>query len=517
MTDGPALLRAVTTNPAENAPRLIYADWLDEDGQGDRAEFIRGQVRLSELHPWDDGFAALEARCRQLERAHPEWLDGLDAFVSRTERFCGRRDEPFERGFPARVKQTPAQFAKTRRAFARNPITNVRFEMQVWSGSRSAWVKRSGTAWLKHPTLPQLTGIEFAFLDGQARVKVVLDCLDRARPLDHFGLVGCGPQALDVRAVFAAPVVAGVRSLSIMGTGLTRETEAALVSADWPNLQRLTRVWIEDAEWLRAGWIGQLHELTVYDTEPNLSQAQRGLLAEVLPDTEIHTLRLGRWELDGAGDRALGEAVARSRVRSLALATTHLGSEAARALFTPEVLTRLRALYLSWAPLDARAIGRLAGSGLRVCALDHTTCDALAGLARKPGLPDLAELRLGLVWTGARDPVGARLAAALDAGTLPRLVNLMLYETTPGHGSKVRHGDEIAKVIAKAPAASGLRSLHLGESVTRTGAVALARSRHLSAIQVLNVRVWPRNADAERLLADRFGSRLQLDTAGIEF
>ena len=39
-----AFLRAVIENPDDDAPRLIYADWLDEQGQSERAEFIRVQV-----------------------------------------------------------------------------------------------------------------------------------------------------------------------------------------------------------------------------------------------------------------------------------------------------------------------------------------------------------------------------------------------------------------------------------------------------------------------------------------
>src|SRR5262245_27762998 len=103
MSDGAALFRAVIDDPADDAVRLVYADWLDENGDPDRAEFIRGQVRLARMEPWDDGFVALDIRCRQLERPHPEWLGVPDALVSRTERFCGRRKEPFERGFLARV------------------------------------------------------------------------------------------------------------------------------------------------------------------------------------------------------------------------------------------------------------------------------------------------------------------------------------------------------------------------------------------------------------------------------
>ena len=46
MTDRDALLAAITANPDEDTPRLIYADWLQENGEPDRAEFIRLQCRL---------------------------------------------------------------------------------------------------------------------------------------------------------------------------------------------------------------------------------------------------------------------------------------------------------------------------------------------------------------------------------------------------------------------------------------------------------------------------------------
>ena len=41
-----ALLKAVTENVADDLPRLVLADWLDEHGQPDWAEFIRVQCRL---------------------------------------------------------------------------------------------------------------------------------------------------------------------------------------------------------------------------------------------------------------------------------------------------------------------------------------------------------------------------------------------------------------------------------------------------------------------------------------
>jgi len=39
-----ALLRAVCAAPDDDLPRLVYADWLDENGRADRARFIRLQI-----------------------------------------------------------------------------------------------------------------------------------------------------------------------------------------------------------------------------------------------------------------------------------------------------------------------------------------------------------------------------------------------------------------------------------------------------------------------------------------
>ncbi|HKB05304.1 MAG TPA: TIGR02996 domain-containing protein [Gemmataceae bacterium] len=40
-TEENALIAAVVANPADDAPRLIYADWLQERGQDAKAEYMR--------------------------------------------------------------------------------------------------------------------------------------------------------------------------------------------------------------------------------------------------------------------------------------------------------------------------------------------------------------------------------------------------------------------------------------------------------------------------------------------
>jgi len=49
MTDEADLLRAVCEHPAEDTPRLMYADWLDENHRGRHAAFIRKWVAVG---PW---------------------------------------------------------------------------------------------------------------------------------------------------------------------------------------------------------------------------------------------------------------------------------------------------------------------------------------------------------------------------------------------------------------------------------------------------------------------------------
>jgi len=51
-TDEEALLAAIMAAPADDAPRLIYADWLQERGEESKAEYLRTVVRL--MHPPED-------------------------------------------------------------------------------------------------------------------------------------------------------------------------------------------------------------------------------------------------------------------------------------------------------------------------------------------------------------------------------------------------------------------------------------------------------------------------------
>jgi len=74
-----ALMRGILAEPDEDAPRLVYSDWLEENGQPDRARHMRLQCRAAALPEDDPSRAALAAEAGALEAAHlAEWLGPLD-------------------------------------------------------------------------------------------------------------------------------------------------------------------------------------------------------------------------------------------------------------------------------------------------------------------------------------------------------------------------------------------------------------------------------------------------------
>jgi uncharacterized protein (TIGR02996 family) len=49
MTDREALLLAIKANPHDDLPRLIFADYLDENGEPERADYIRTAIEIARL------------------------------------------------------------------------------------------------------------------------------------------------------------------------------------------------------------------------------------------------------------------------------------------------------------------------------------------------------------------------------------------------------------------------------------------------------------------------------------
>jgi uncharacterized protein (TIGR02996 family) len=86
--------QAIAESPDDDTPRLVYADWLDDHGDGadrDRAEFIRLQCDLAKRPADDPARHALVAREKELLDAHrTAWTDLAFAdWLGHRKRACG--------------------------------------------------------------------------------------------------------------------------------------------------------------------------------------------------------------------------------------------------------------------------------------------------------------------------------------------------------------------------------------------------------------------------------------------
>ncbi|MGL6097407.1 MAG: TIGR02996 domain-containing protein [Fimbriiglobus sp.] len=117
-----ALLRAVDAAPANDLPRLVYADWLDEHGHAARAEFIRLQCEIAKLSNAEaHRNVRLFVRHQELLDEHlPELLDAAAdvPVASRPE---------FDRGFVNSLTVTAEGFAMhAQRISSLIPLPQVR-------------------------------------------------------------------------------------------------------------------------------------------------------------------------------------------------------------------------------------------------------------------------------------------------------------------------------------------------------------------------------------------------------
>src|SRR5215475_14572779 len=98
-----AFLADICANPDDDTPRLVYADWLDENGDPERAHFIRVQCRLARLRRYDLERYDLEGEEEALLDKHgKKWLKPLARVTARVF---------FRRGFPDLISLTAAKFA----------------------------------------------------------------------------------------------------------------------------------------------------------------------------------------------------------------------------------------------------------------------------------------------------------------------------------------------------------------------------------------------------------------------
>jgi uncharacterized protein (TIGR02996 family) len=211
MTEDEPFLQAIVASPEDDAPRLIYADWLEERGDP-RGEFIRTQVALARMGMDDQRWGRFMGRQRALLDEHrAAWLGS-----PWNEALGGVR---FRRGFVHEVAIHPRLLYQAAEDFFRHfpLVRRVRFYETKGGGRESLEFSRESKEYYADLLrLPYLAGLEGLSL----RANYV------------------GDEA--VIALAGSPHVAGLKSLDLRRNGFGDAGAEALLAS--PYLTRLVEL-----------------------------------------------------------------------------------------------------------------------------------------------------------------------------------------------------------------------------------------------------------------------------------
>lgn len=101
ISDEAAFLRTIIASPDDDTPRLVYADWLDENGHEDCAEFIRLQIELAKTPQFDGIDLGSNFSIRYRDSHNPETYPYTGVFVTGT---VNKKDWRRALGFTLRIR-----------------------------------------------------------------------------------------------------------------------------------------------------------------------------------------------------------------------------------------------------------------------------------------------------------------------------------------------------------------------------------------------------------------------------
>jgi uncharacterized protein (TIGR02996 family) len=346
-----AFWKAICAEPDDDTPRLVFADWLDEQGDPAseaRAEFIRAQVERAGLEPWADRALELRFRERQLLREHRDgWLDRLPKWVNRAA-------VGFRRGMPNRFNTTAREYLRNAGGVAKNtPLQSMWFsgldadvavKMAALPGlARMRSLRLGGGSWASWEALlasPHLTGLRALGLGDDADwvpLSMFLDVLrlPAARVVRRFELEARGPGAGLLGTLAEAPFD-DLRHLRVTVDAVDPPRLAELLNS--PAAGRLESLFF--GKTLNPG---ALTGLTAAPELPRLKSLTLALSPQPLPELPAafdsppvrHLEELTLRSCFGPNLRALAESPLARRLRVLWLPECFAGPDDYRAAFAP--------------------------------------------------------------------------------------------------------------------------------------------------------------------------------------
>ncbi len=328
-SDHDALLRAICENPREDTPRLVYADWLEENGQPERAAFIRTDIAMSLRDEWDAERVQWEAGLTPEVLPRKPWFAAAYPNPDPKASYSWHGPILIRRGFRWVAKiwhRTPPMFStEAPDLFARHPIESLLFFDHHPDFARL----------ITEPWFPRLTGL--GWTDGRCAGRILRPLLNLAPPgLTELDLSSRAVNPDGMRALGKSPLFMNLTRLELSGVG-----------------PRVIGAMLDALAAVRDSC--RLRTLTIdFDSLRQFATA----LAASLP-ASLRVLRLpGAW-LSSAGIREFVGALATSGLRRLDLPMNGIGNDGATAIFTSPHLAGLKVLDLSYCQVGDDALRAL--------------------------------------------------------------------------------------------------------------------------------------------------------------
>jgi uncharacterized protein (TIGR02996 family) len=215
-------LAAINANLDDDTPRLVFADWLQENGDEDRAELIRIQCALYRVHPeWQNPaihekyFTAEHLAAYERQR---ELYVGKDHWFSSFPEWTKTKTGPFRRGFPYDFAPTALQWLKDGERVRRLSATEQLTITHTNPRSRAPWREVFAS-----PSIVGLKSLALPDLDTEGvRALTASAALESLNALE-VGKVGkWGIRSEDVAAIVTSSRLRNLRRLALYSNWLGR-------------------------------------------------------------------------------------------------------------------------------------------------------------------------------------------------------------------------------------------------------------------------------------------------------